>query len=123
MLGLAAARGLATALAPPLDFAPSALQRCGDFEVPPGWAYDVSISLWNHSSWWKSGLAFRELRLEPVRAGRGESGETAARGPPAHAAASKAHAPRQQRRGPSRALAFKHAPCSRPHLLTCRAAP
>ncbi|KAG2493841.1 hypothetical protein HYH03_008057 [Edaphochlamys debaryana] len=38
-------------------------QIAGEFAVPPGWAYDVVVDLWNHDSWWKRGLMFKELVL------------------------------------------------------------
>ncbi|GLC43655.1 hypothetical protein PLESTB_000405200 [Pleodorina starrii] len=44
-------------------------QRAGAFEVPRGAVYDVDVRLWNHGPTWKSGLMFKELRLERVEEG------------------------------------------------------
>ncbi|GLC43656.1 hypothetical protein PLESTM_001500700 [Pleodorina starrii] len=53
-------------------------QRAGAFEVPRGAVYDVDVRLWNHGPTWKSGLMFKELRLERLEEGEAaEEGQAA----------------------------------------------
>ncbi|KAG2447484.1 hypothetical protein HYH02_007411 [Chlamydomonas schloesseri] len=64
-------------------------QPAVEFEVPAGAIYDVCVRLWNHDSWWKRGLMFKELVLTPIAAGAASNRNT----PTAADAAADAVAP------------------------------